>query len=515
MNFGGPTPSTSAPFPQQANLDNNNGASTRETIPEASAVNRSRVSGTYLGVVEAPATQDVFDTSTESVSIEDLRIIKSVSPGTFFAGDIATYTVTIDTSEYVTVANPVLNDTIGNGLCPLDDVANYTTSNVAECDDDPGFAPTVSDGGTPVPLPYTSVTELGTGGFDMVFSATASIPASSTLTVTYQARMRSQYENGTPDGRPTVAGDSFTNTVEINATSTPIPNTGETGTLPVGDGSSAGQSTLSQSIDKRVKPRAIGEACDVNTAAYTDPGEPIDLEDFGFRLGDEVCFRLTVNFANGVFNKNPVITDFLPLGTTYTPASMTMLPSTNVVFDFNEVDVVTDGDNPVWEVGTAIGSDRYVLSGGVFDVVFSATVNTIPDLLADITGNLMKMVTENTPGATSSYRDEVPFAIVPAVPLTLDKTVVASTRPPTLPLRSRPPRSSRRVRSPPTRSTSPTQAPQRTAPTIRSVASRCSTSCRSRFDVLTCQRCRTRCSSTATTAPIPVIRRLPVTRHVR
>ncbi len=61
--------------------------------------------------------------------------------------------------------------------------------------------------------------------------------------------------------------------------------------------------------------------------------------------------------------------------------------------------------------------------------MFSATVNTIPDLLPDITGNLMKMVTENTPGATSSYRDEVPFAIVPAVPLTLDKTVIAVDTP--------------------------------------------------------------------------------------
>jgi uncharacterized repeat protein (TIGR01451 family)/fimbrial isopeptide formation D2 family protein len=429
MEFGGPTPPDTFPFGQQANLDNNNGGSTRETIPETSVTNRSRVSGVYLGVVQAPATQDVFDTSTESIRIEDLRIRKSVSPGTFFAGGLATYTVIIDTSEYVSVSDPVLTDTIGNGLCPLDDVDNYSSGSVAECDPI-ASGPTVTDGITTLPLPYASVVEDAVnGGFTMVFTATAPIPASSTVTVTYQARMRSEYENGTPNGRPTVAGDSFGNDVDIVATSTPIPGTGESGDRPVGDDSSAGQATQSQSIDKRVKPRVVGEACTVNVGTYVDPTEPLDLEEFGFRLDDEICFRLTVNYASGVFNKNPVVTDFLPPGVTYTDGSMVALPANTVDFEFNEAGAAADTENPVWRVGTVVGSDRYAQPGGVFDVVFSGTVNTIPSLLPDITGNLMKMVVENTPGATSSFRDETPFAIVPSVPLTLTKTVAAVDSP--------------------------------------------------------------------------------------
>ena len=374
----------------------------------------------------------MFDTANESVYIEDLRIRKNVSPGTFFAGGLATYTVVIDTSEYVTVTNPVLTDTIGNGLCPLDNVANYSSPQVAEC----GViasGPTVTAGASTSALPYTSVTQdTVNGGFTMVFTATGPIPASSSLTVTYQARMRSDYANGTPNGRPTVAGDAFTNDVDILASSTPIANTGETGTEPVGDDSSAGQATQSQSIDKRVKPRAVGEACTANLGSYTDPVDlldPINLKKFGFRLDDEVCFRLTVDYASGVFNKNPVITDFLPPGVTYTDGSMVALPSNDVVFAFNEAAAAAGTANPLWQVGTLFGSDRYVQPGGVFDVVFSGTVNTIPSLVPDVTGNLMKMVVENTPGATSSFRDETPFAIVPSVPLTLAKTVVAVNSP--------------------------------------------------------------------------------------
>jgi large repetitive protein len=426
MDFAGPTPSETFPFAQTANVDNNNGASTRETTPETSVTNRSRVSGVYLGVVEAPATQDVFDTSNESVVIEDLRIRKSVSPGLFSAGGLATYTVVIDTSQYVSVSNPVLTDTIGNGLCPLDDVTNHTPTDVAECDPI-ATGPTVTDGVTTTALPYTSVTQLPSGGFDMVFTATAPIAANSTYTVTYQARMRSEYD-GPLDGRPTVAGDSFSNDVDILATSTPIAGTGELGDEPVGDASGAGQGTLSQSLDKTVKPRVVGEDCTTGLGTYTDPTDPI-AQGFGFRLGDDVCFRLTVDFASGVFNKNAVVTDFLPPGVAYTPASMVALGSNTVDFAFNETEAAADTANPVWEIGTVVGPDRYVAPGGRFDVVLAGTVNTVPATSPDITGNLMKMVVENTPGATSSFRDETPFALVPAVPLTLDKTVVAVDNP--------------------------------------------------------------------------------------
>jgi large repetitive protein len=420
--FSGATPSP-ASLGQIANLDNNTGAPTREGAAESSITNRSRAAGTYTGVVQAPATPAVSDSTSQTVSIEDLRIRKSVSPGTFAAGGLATYTVIVDTSEYVSVSTPILTDTMSNGLCPLDDVDNHTGSGDPQCDTI-ATGPTVSDGVTTSALPYTSVVELPGGGFDTTFTSTASIPASSTLTVTYQARMRGAYENGPVDGQPTVAGDGFANTVDITADSTPVPATGQGSTVvTIGDSSGAGLVTPQQTIDKRVKPRVVGEACDANVGAYVDPTDP---SLFRYRRGDDVCFRLTVNFAPAVFNKNPVVTDFLPPGVTYTDGSMVVLPTNDVDFAFNEAAAAADTANPTWQIGTPNGSDRFAGPSAVFDVVLAGTVNDAPsDGVVDLTGNLMKMVTYNTANQASSFRDEVPFEIVPAAPIELDKTVTS------------------------------------------------------------------------------------------
>jgi len=420
MTFTGGTPSPTG-LGQTANLDNNSGASTREGVTESSITNRSRAAGTYTGLVQAPATSAVSDSTSHNVSIEDLRIRKSVTPGTFAAGGIATYTVIIDTSEYVSVTNPVLTDTLSNGLCPLDDVDNYTDPDVPECDTIL-TGPTVSNGVTTTSLPYTSVTELAGGGFDTTFTSTAAIPASSTLTVTYQARMRGAYENGPFDGKPTVAGDGFSNSVEIAADSTPVPATGQGNTvISIGDTSQAGLVTPRQMIDKRVKPRAVGEACDANVAAYVDPTDP---SLFRYRKGDEVCFRLTVNFASDIFNKNAVVTDFLPIGVTYTDGSMVALPANDVDYSFNEVAAAADTENPTWQIGTVVGGDRFAGPSAVFDVVLAGTVDEAPSNgVVDLAGNLMKMVTYNTANQASSFRDDVPFEIVPAAPIELTKTV--------------------------------------------------------------------------------------------
>ena len=78
---------------QGSNLDNNTGASTREGASEQSATNRATVVGDYQGPVAPGAGTAVTGSASETVSIEDLRMRKSVSPGTFQAGDIARYDV--------------------------------------------------------------------------------------------------------------------------------------------------------------------------------------------------------------------------------------------------------------------------------------------------------------------------------------------------------------------------------------------------------------------------------------
>ena len=81
-----PTPGSGE---QGSNLDNNTGASTREGASEQSATNLASVTGDYQGPVAPGAGTAVSDSATATVSIEDLRMRKSVSPSRFQAGGIA------------------------------------------------------------------------------------------------------------------------------------------------------------------------------------------------------------------------------------------------------------------------------------------------------------------------------------------------------------------------------------------------------------------------------------------
>ncbi len=61
------------------------------------------------------------------MTAEDLRLVKSVTPTTFVQGALATYTLSIDTSEYAHLSDLLITDTIPNGLCPIDDSKNWTS----------------------------------------------------------------------------------------------------------------------------------------------------------------------------------------------------------------------------------------------------------------------------------------------------------------------------------------------------------------------------------------------------
>ena len=59
---------------------------------------------------------------------------KSVSPGTFQAGGVASYTVVVDTSEYTSGSNIVITDVLPDGMCPLGGPGtNYVPGNPATC----------------------------------------------------------------------------------------------------------------------------------------------------------------------------------------------------------------------------------------------------------------------------------------------------------------------------------------------------------------------------------------------
>ena len=83
-----------------------------------------------------------------------------------------------------------------------------------------------------------------------------------------------------------------------------------------------------------------------------------------------------------------------------------------------------------------LGTGGFVPKDGVFEATFAVRVlapgtGTKPE----ITGNLMKMRTENTAGVAQSYRDQAEYGLVPPPDLAIKKGVVATVRTESLPPR--------------------------------------------------------------------------------
>ena len=133
---------------QGANLDNNTGASSRELANESGLTNQATVAGTYAGPIVG-SDPTVTDTDDRTVAVEDVRMRKSVSPSQFSSdggGDVATFTLTVDTSEYVTGSGIVITDVLPDGYCPLGGSQNYAPGSPAECDPGGGSAPSTGYG---------------------------------------------------------------------------------------------------------------------------------------------------------------------------------------------------------------------------------------------------------------------------------------------------------------------------------------------------------------------------------
>lgn len=420
MTFPGGTP---AGLRQAANLDNNTGASTAETGSEQAYANHAGASGTYTGTVFGGGSPVVTASDDLTVTSEDLAMQKSVAPGAFTGGNVATYTLQLQTSEYRQAAGIVITDHVPNGVCPLSPTTNFANGTPSECDPAAGFAPT---GAT-----IASATQLADGSFDLVFDPVASLAHDGTLTITYQGRMRATYTGpggGVTTGSPTVAGDSFTNTVSLAGTSEPLATNppDPAADVVVHDDSSATQVSAGPSIDKTIQTRAVPMDCSIG--AYIDT--PTALSRPAFHLGDRVCFQLRVNFPGSNPTRNAVVTDFLPAGATYEAGSATTGPGNTLPggqISFNEAATVAGTADPTWTLGVAdVNGVRFVAPGDVLVVRLSATIGTpAAGLTPDVVGNLMKLRSENSPGHAVSLRDQVDLLITPAPPLLVQKGVAS------------------------------------------------------------------------------------------
>ena len=408
--WNGPTP-TPASLRQAANLDNNNGPSTRETATEQSLTNHATVTGDYTGPVAPGTGTQVSASDTETVTAEDVRMRKTSDSGSFVQGGVQGYTLAIDTSEYVDASDIVVTDHLPNGLCPLDDVNNYVTGAPADCDPSAAFAP---DNAT-----ITAVVQNPDGSFDVTFSPVA-LDADGSTQIRYFARMRTTFTGGDVAGDPTSSGDSFTNTARLTGTTVPAPGVNPpppTGSLTVGDTSSATLTAGGPALQKTLLPQTTPMTCGTTGDGYLHDPTPAQGT---FSEGDRVCFKIRVQFPTDVATRNANVKDFLPPGLTYEPGSATATIANDTDFTVDE-----STGNPLFLLGDTRTKPafRYVPKGATFDVVLSAIVgDPAAGPAPDVTSNLAKL-TYTTSSGTVSQRDSVDVRIAAPPPVSIVKGV--------------------------------------------------------------------------------------------
>ncbi len=269
----GTAPSTPDPLllGQTANLDNNNGASTRHgdavnPVDGTTWTNVANVSGDYQGIVFTGADRSTPDRATETVYAMDLSILKDrdAADAEFTVGNITDFTLTLRASEYMYSSDIIVTDVLPNGLCPLRPAGTSFTNNTglpfpAECD----------ALGTVTGAEMQSVTANLDGTFTIVFrptDATYPVPGTfvidpnATHDITYEALDRSAYKEPPREYGPTTSGDSFGNTVSFTAVTDAIAPllASFPETFHVWDDSGASIASDYTTIDKTVMPRIAG-----------------------------------------------------------------------------------------------------------------------------------------------------------------------------------------------------------------------------------------------------------------
>ncbi|MTV27381.1 isopeptide-forming domain-containing fimbrial protein [Nitriliruptoraceae bacterium ZYF776] len=413
-----------ASLDQTANLDNNNGPSTRQVgghDPAGDGTvyrNVAEARGQYQGVVRTGTDRAVSDDDDELVHAMDLAVLKDVDRDSFVAADTAIYSLLVRTSEYTSSDGIVLTDTIPNGLCPLLPTGTPTTGDAlpAECDLTDA-APAVT-GATVTSVGY----DAATGEFTLVLEPTGQpVPASDTREITYPVRMRASYTDSTGATGPTTSLDSFDNHVTIIGDTTSIPPLTDwfPASEQVWDDSGAALESDATEIAKRVAPRtavtpdlpADANPCPTDAGEYGEPDQP------GFRFGDVACFELTVTFPTTVDTRNPVVTDILPAELL---SYVGWAPGDAASAALLEADAFTAaGRRLEWQVGTTgAGGDRFVASGSQLRlIVWAEVARPAAGTTTDKPQNLMKYRQENVDGDVFFLRDQAAIDVEPGVSL--------------------------------------------------------------------------------------------------
>lgn len=418
--FGNGTPTPSS-IGQAANLDNNTGAETTNGEP---VQNLADVSGDFNADPTKPTSASTLLTRTA----QDLAIQKTVSPATVLTGQVSTWTMHVETSEYRYATGVSVTDTLPSGLCPLDPSVNYGGNNAQ-----PSFSECAPQAGVAPSLPYGSVTENADGTYTIDWSGgpLAQLQPNSNYVITFPTATRSHYQSAFADSTPLLAGDTLDNGVVTDGTlnvscvgltgpvvcaapdTTALPHPDRPDTEAASNPSSASQTAAQPSILKQIAtPGTGGIPVDCSAATYqTAPA-------ISYRPGDDVCYRLTAHFPPDITTGSPLVNDFIPPGTTLVSETAAADNTATATFSQPSAAQLT------WTLDPASGGqifDYYV------EVAFTGPVTAAaPGVL---TGNLMKFSNANTPGQTFPQRSSANFTTEQAL-LTLKKGVSSVSAPP-------------------------------------------------------------------------------------
>ncbi|HUN09075.1 MAG TPA: isopeptide-forming domain-containing fimbrial protein [Aggregatilineales bacterium] len=217
-------------------------------------------------------------TDVDNVDVRNLEIQKSAAPTVVVPGDVVTYTLSFQLSEYIGVQNLTITDIILDGID-----FNMGSGRV-----------TVPGLGTNVPI--TGANQTITYGADtgtLFFNVTGALPgpyaSEGTVSITYTGTVRQTYRPGGALTGYVSANDDLNNTITANFTTT--------GGQVFSDESAASVTVIPNSLTKNLV------STPVDAAAGFVPGEPVTFRlDLRVPSGDTRNLVLDDNFPLPVFN---------------------------------------------------------------------------------------------------------------------------------------------------------------------------------------------------------------------
>ena len=223
-----------------------------------------------------------------------MSVHKFVDDPTIEQGGVSTWTLLVETSEYVVedgVVGLTLVDVTPDGTCPIGSVNTDCTVDA------------------PLPSPPYTTTALGPGAGQTTLTWDLSgetLGPNEQLLVFFSTEALIEYA----DGSPVSTNDHWTNNVSLAADATTFEDGGPDGstvTNGVDDTSEQEQSGTPVAFAKDVGLPVPGQPCGNGLSVVWSPDDAVAGP------GDRVCFRLTVRPPDNLDTLEATLVDFLPL----------------------------------------------------------------------------------------------------------------------------------------------------------------------------------------------------------